>query len=329
MKIGVRIPCYRSWCRAEQIRRIAKTVEVAGFNSLWVQDHLVAPLGPTEDIMVEGVSTWLSEASETKRPTTLFEYYAGDDWWLDPYSVWGFLAALTERTKLASDIVVVPYRNPIVQAKMLGTLDVLSGGRMILGTGSGHVEAESRALGTEFGARGKVHDEYIKVIRCILSDEEASFDGEYYKFGPLRTLIRSVQQPCPPIFIGGNGPRAIRRAAELGDGWLPSAPDVGALSKGMAELERACMAAGRADRLPVAASLPNLLRMGTPNTPTGKRALHSPAQAIDVLCEFQAAGVSEVALGFPMPSESAYLDQIEFFAEHVLPSFDHHSSIEG
>ena len=199
------------------------------------------------------------------------EYYAGDDWWLEPYVTWGYLAALTTRVQLASDIVVVPYRNPLVQAKMLGTLDVLSGGRMILGTGSGHVAAESQALGIDFAARGRMHDEYLRVIRLLLSQEEVTFDGEFFSFGPLRPLIETVQQP-PPIYVGGNGKRSIRRAAELGDGWLPSVTTPEALAKGLEALRAACDAIGR-PRLPVVAlSLPSLLRLDAPGATPGRRA---------------------------------------------------------
>ena len=108
MKIGVRVPCYRRWCRAPQVRAIAAAAEELGFASLWVQDHLVAPTGPREEVLVEGISDWMSGAGPgppsgarsgsgaagAPRPTTVQEYYAGDDWWLEPYVTWGYLAAL-------------------------------------------------------------------------------------------------------------------------------------------------------------------------------------------------------------------------------------------
>ena len=334
MKIGVRVPCYRRWCRAPQVRAIAAAAEELGFASLWVQDHLVAPTGPREEVLVEGISDWMSGPGSgpgsgagsgagpagAPRPTTVQEYYAGDDWWLEPYVTWGYLAALTTRVQLASDIVVVPYRNPLVQAKMLGTLDVLSGGRMILGTGSGHVAAESQALGIDFAARGRMHDEYLRVIRLLLSQEEVTFEGEFFSFGPLRPLIETVQQP-PPIYVGGNGRRSIRRAAELGDGWLPSVTTPEALARGLEALRAACDAIGR-PRLPVVAlSLPSLLRLDAPGATPGRRALQSPAEAIEILGRFEQLGVDHVALGFPMPDEHVYLDQIAYFGTEVLPAF--------
>ncbi|MCG2841143.1 TIGR03619 family F420-dependent LLM class oxidoreductase [Sandaracinobacter sp. RS1-74] len=323
MKIGVRIPVYRKWCRAAEIRRIATMAENLGFDSLWVQDHLVAPMGPAEEIAVGGTSNFLKagEGAPAAKPMSLFEYYAGDDWWLDPYVVWSYLAGITSRVTLASDILVLPYRNPVVQAKMIGTIDQLSGGRLMIGTGTGHVEAESKALGLDFAARGRMHDEYLRCIRAILAGEEASFDGEFVSFGPLRTLIRPVQQPAPPFYTGGNGPRAIRRAIELGDGWLPNAADPEGLAKGMALLESTAAEMGRTELPKVAVSLPNRIRLATPSARAGGRPLMDADAAIADLKAFEALGVDHVSIGLLMPNVDIYLEQIEFFANKVLPAF--------
>ena len=320
MKVGVRVPCYRAWCGRDEVLAIASLAEAAGFDSLWVQDHLVAPVGSGDDVVVRGLDDWMTPASTPGRKT-LQEYYAGDDWWLEPFVTWGFLAAATTRVMLASDIVVVPYRNPLVQAKMIGTLDVLSGGRMIIGTGSGHVAAESSALGVDFDVRGRMHDEYLRVITLMLSAEEVAFDGEFIRFGPLRTMIRPVQQPHPPIYVGGHGKRAIRRAAELGDGWLPSVTDPDALARGIEELRLACARIGR-DRLPtIALSLPSLFRFDTgAGRGSGSRPVTTTEAAIALLRRFEEIGVEHVSLGFPMPNVSVYLAQITHFADEVLPA---------
>jgi alkanesulfonate monooxygenase SsuD/methylene tetrahydromethanopterin reductase-like flavin-dependent oxidoreductase (luciferase family) len=213
---------------------------------------------------------------------------------------------------------VVPYRNPVVQAKMLGSLDVLSNGRMILGTGTGHVRGESDALGLDFDVRARAHDEYLRIMKAVLSSEEVSFEGEFFRFGPIRTLIRSVQQPHPPIWIGGHGRRALRRAAELGDGWLPSSLDPDALARGIDELREACAAIGREDLPTIAMSAPNRFRFagrsGAGRNPT------SPDDAIGLLTRYRALGVEHVSLGFAMPSLDVYLEQIAFFAREVMPA---------
>ena len=324
MKIGIRIPCYRKWCRGPEVRRIAECVENLGFDSLWVQDHLVAPLGPPEEIAVGGTSNFLKAddtAAAPAQPVSLFQYYAGDDWWLDPYAVWAFLAGVTSRVMLASDIITLPYRNPIVQAKMIGTIDQLSGGRLMIGTGTGHVEAESKALGIDFSKRGRMHDEYLRVIRTILSSEEAAFEGEFVSFGPLRTLIRPVQSPAPPFYTGGNGPRAIRRAIELGDGWLPNAADAEGLAKGIELLEATAKEMGRTELPRVAVSLPNRIRLATPSARAGSKPLMSAAEAIAELKAYEVIGADHVALGLLMPNVDVYIEQIEAFARDVLPAF--------
>ncbi len=325
MKIGLRIPCYRRWCRAAEVRRIAETAEALGYDSLWVQDHLVAPIGTAEETAVGGTSDFLKAEGGIARPpappTSLFDYYAGDDWWLDPYPLWAFLAGITSRVTLASDILVLPYRNPIVQAKMIGTIDQLSNGRLLIGTGTGHVAAESKALGLDYAQRGRMHDEYLRAIRAILGSAEASFAGEFVSFGPLRTLIRPVQSPAPPFYTGGNGPRAIRRAIELGDGWLPNAADAEGLAKGIALLEKTAAEMGRTELPPVAVSLPNRIRLATPGARAGSRPLMRADEAIAALKAYEALGVEHVSLGLLMPNADLYIEQIEHFARDVLPAF--------
>ena len=250
MEIGVRVPCYRQWCRRAEVEAIATQAEETGFASLWVQDHLVAPTGSREATAVRG-----PQRLDVRRrgraggggAKTIAEYYAGDDWWIDPYAMWGFLAGVTKRVQLGSDILVIPYRHPVVQAKLIGSLDVLSDGRMIVGTGSGHVPAEAAVLGVDFDARARLHDEYLRIIVAMLSAEEVSFEGEFHRFGPLRTMIRPVQQPHPPIWVGGNGRRAIRRAVELGQAWLPSVVEPEALARGIDELHRVAAERDRID----------------------------------------------------------------------------------
>lgn len=324
MKIGIRIPCYRNWCRADAVRRIATLAEGHGFDSLWVQDHLVAPVGSAAETAVGGTSNFLKHGegeAPPAAPMTIQQYYAGDDWWLDPYPVWSFLAGITQRVTLASDILVLPYRNPIVQAKMIGTIDQLSNGRLLIGTGVGHVEAESKALGLDYGSRGRMHDEHLRIIRAILGNEETSYEGEFTSFGPLRTLIRPVQTPAPPFYTGGNGPRAIRRALELGDGWLPNAADADGLAKGIAVLETMAAEMGRTTLPKIAVSLPNRIRLDSPSARAGSKPLMSAAEAILELKSYEALGVEHVSLGLLMPNVDVYEEQIAYFAARVLPAF--------
>jgi probable F420-dependent oxidoreductase len=322
MEIGVRVPCYRRWCARAEAAAIATQAEETGFASLWVQDHLVAPVGPPEITAVQGLSGWMSgSAAPAGGAKTVAEYYAGDDWWIDPYAMWGFLAGVTERVKLASDILVVPYRHPVVQAKLIGSLDVLSDGRMIVGTGSGHVPGEAAALDVDFAARARLHDEYLRIIVALLSADEVSFEGEFHRFGPVRTMIRPVQQPHPPIWVGGNGRRAIRRAVELGQAWLPSVVEPEALARGIDELRRVAAEHERPDEPTVALSMPSLIRLADPSAPPTRRPPLGADDAIALLQRYADLGVSHVSLAFPTPSATVYLRQMELFAEQVLPAF--------
>jgi probable F420-dependent oxidoreductase len=322
LEIGVRVPCYRRWCGRAEAKAIATRAEEIGFASLWVQDHLVAPTGSPEATAVTGLSGWMSGAeSPPRQATTVAQYYAGDDWWVDPYAMWGFLAGVTERVKLASDILVIPYRHPVVQAKLIGSLDVLSGGRMIIGTGSGHVPAEAAVLDVDFDVRARLHDEYLRIIIAMLTADEVAFDGEFHRFGPVRTMIRPVQQPHPPIWIGGNGRRAIRRAVELGQAWLPSVVEPEALARGIDELHRVAAEHERDAPPAVAVSMPGLIRLADPAAPPAKRPPMTAEQAVELLQRYADLGVGHVSLAFPTPSAAVYLRQMELFAEQVLPAF--------
>jgi len=317
MKVGVRIPCYRRWVGADEVREMAVAAEAMGYESLWVQDHLVAPVGSREETTVGGLSQWMEPDAPPRPALTAAEYYAGDDWWLDPYPVWAYLAAVTSRVRLCSDIVVIPYRNPVVQAKMLGTIDVLSKGRLTIGTGSGHVAAESAALGVDFDHRGDLHDEYLRVIVAVLGGREVSFEGAHYRFGPVRTLIEPVQRPHPPIAVGGNSRRAIRRAVEHGDAWLPSMTAPADLARGVEALHEECERAGRLSPPAIYISLPSGMKIRDPAAPG-----HGGSTAEDLLARlvaYEAVGVSHAALAFPMPDLGTYLRQLQLFADGVLP----------
>ena len=317
MKIGVRVPVYRPWCDARAVREVGRLAEAAGYDALFVQDHVVAPVDPALDLTVDGVSGWLSGDQPAER-VSLMDYYGGGDWWLDPFSVWAYLAAVTERVTLGSDIVVAPYRNPLVQAKMLATIDVLSEGRLLIGTGTGHVEAEFRTLGVDWERRGALHDEYLQVIDAFLSGRELRHDGELVSFGPTRTMIQTVQDPRPPIFVGGNGARSIRRAAQHGDGWLPSDLTPDQLQRGIEALAAASAAAGRDTAPRVALSLPNPIKLDTGDLPSSGRPPTSAAAVVDLCGRYAALGVELVVLVFPMPSLDVYLRQLETAAAQVL-----------
>lgn len=141
--------------------------------------------------------------------------------WYDAAVTLGFLAAATARVRLLSHVMVVPYRHPLVVAKAFATLDRLSGGRVILGAGCGHLKPEFRSLGVNYEERGPITDEYLQAIRLAWENECATFQGRFVQFRDVTVAPRPAQQPRPPIWVGGNSRAAVRRAVRHGDGWIP------------------------------------------------------------------------------------------------------------
>ena len=188
---------------------LATTAEEAGFESLWTVEHVVVPAG-----------------YESRYPYSRSGRMAGgaEDFDLPDPLVWlSFLAGVTSSIRLATGILILPQRNPVVLAKEVATLDALSGGRVILGVGSGWLAEEVAAIGSDFADRGDRTDEYIGALRTLWSHDLASFDGPTVSFDDVYLRPRPHDGPVP-IVIGGHSPRAARRAGELGDGFFPAAP---------------------------------------------------------------------------------------------------------
>ena len=176
--------------------RVARAAEAAGFESLWAGEHVVlpdpqappSPMGPTEPI-------------------------------LDPAIALTFAAANTTRVRLGTGIIILPQRNPLVLAKELASLDVLSAGRLIVGIGVGYLEPEFRALGAPFEDRGAVTDEYLAAMCAIWGQAKPAYQGRFVSFANVQAHPQPVQQPHPPFVIGGRSAPAFRRAVSQGHGW--------------------------------------------------------------------------------------------------------------
>ena len=176
------------------ILRIAKKADALGFDYLTVPEHIVMPSDMVE-IMGARYPEGLSAAA--------------------------FLAGATERIKLLNYVLVLPYRNPVVLAKQIATLDWLSNGRMTLGTAAGHLEREFDILKVPYHERGAMTDEYLAAIIELWTSDKPKFQGKYVQFDEIHFEPKPISQPHPPIYIGGNSKPAMRRAANVGDGWLP------------------------------------------------------------------------------------------------------------
>ncbi|MFE7036704.1 LLM class F420-dependent oxidoreductase [Streptomyces sp. NPDC057621] len=239
--------------------------------------------------------------------------------WYDPVATLAFLAGVTERVRLLSHVAVVGLRHPLATAKQYATLDHLSGGRLILGVGAGHVQEEFEALGVDFERRGAVLDECIDALRAALGpDEYPSHHGKLYDFEGLGQLPRPAQEHVP-VWVGGSSPAAVRRAAVRGDGWLPQGDPRERLPEQIARLGRLREEAGVTRPLTVGA-ITEPLYVGRPSWAVGRRTVSGSAEEIaESLRAYAAMGVHQIQVRFRSRSRAELTDQIAAFGSGVGP----------
>ena len=210
MKYGFYLPNSGAGAEPDALADIAKLGDRLGFYCMVMPDHILQPnqinstypYSLTGDILAAGQS--------------------GDGEWPEQITTLAYLAGITERIRLVTSVMIIPYRNPILTAKMLSTLDMLSKGRLILGAGVGWMEEEFELLNTEpFAERGAVTNEYLRAFIELWTKDDPKFEGKYVNFSDITFLPKPVQKPYPPIWIGGQSKPAIRRAAQIGDCWHP------------------------------------------------------------------------------------------------------------
>jgi len=275
-----------------ELLRVAQACDRAGFFYIAVCDHVCIPRE-------------LAAAMSTV--------------WYDPVATLGWLAAATRSVRLLSYVYVAAYRHPLQTAKAFATLDTLSGGRVILGVGAGHLEAEFAALGIDFARRGALLDDAIDVIAKAFVDEFPQHDGPVWKVHDVGIRPRPVQRPRPPIWVGGNTPAALRRAAARGDGWLPQGTVRDQLPGQIATI--------REHRRRVRGDVPieigansEWLYLGKPSFDLGPNSRAGSGEAIAAsLLELRAMGVSHCGVRFRTRSCDELVDQIGAFAAEVAP----------
>jgi probable F420-dependent oxidoreductase len=311
MRFGVAVPNYRRLASPENLHHVATRFEALGFDSLWVTDHVVVP-----------------EPHREMFGTTVY----------DPISVLAFLAAVTQRVELGTAVLVIPYRDPINVAKQLATIDNLSGGRLVFGTGAGWAREEFEALGVAYDERGPMTDEYLRVILELWTNPMPSYDGRYVRFNDVHAEPRPLRQPHPPVLVGGYSKKAIRRAVTLGQGWLPDGMSLPELDQAIRFLRQTAEASGRDP-----ASLSVTLRTGlflTEISDSGNKEKSaapweqsaafavgearlpfrgSTAQVVDDIGEAARLGVDQLIFESPVQRGDERLDTLEAFASDVLP----------
>ncbi|MFD3875704.1 LLM class F420-dependent oxidoreductase [Streptomyces sp. NPDC058623] len=239
--------------------------------------------------------------------------------WYDPVATLAFLAGITERVRLLSHVAIVGLRHPLVTAKQYATLDHLSGGRLVLGVGAGHVQEEFEVLGVDFERRGAVLDETLDALRAALGPEEyPEFAGERFSFRDLGQLPRPAQARIP-VWIGGSSPAAVRRAAVRGDGWLPQGDPREKIPGQVARIRELREAAGVTGPLEIGA-ITEALYVGEPGWDTGRRALTGKAEALaESLREYATLGVDQIQVRFRSRDRNELVDQITAFGAEVAP----------
>ena len=212
MKYGLHLAGGALVCGRKELKEVAAAAEELGFDSILIGDHII-------------------NAKHIESPWPYTEYYGNDVKqlpmsiytdvpWLDPFDTLAFLAGVTEKPRLGMSVLIVPYRNPYDVARRVATLDVLSGGRMILGVGVGWMEEEFKLLGIPFKERAQRTREYIAVMKAVWTQENPRFDGQFIKLDTdVNMLPMPLQKPHPPIWVGGESMPALRRVVEFGDGW--------------------------------------------------------------------------------------------------------------
>jgi probable F420-dependent oxidoreductase len=223
--------------------------------------------------------------------------------WYDAGSTLAFVAGATARIRLLSHVLVLPYRHPLVVAKQYGTLDHLSGGRVILGVGSGHLKPEFAVLGADYDRRGLASDEYIQAIVAAWTNEVARFDGATVAFRDVMISPRPVRRP--PIWVGGNSRAAVRRAARYGDGWVPWELTPEDFASAAAYAKRIRVEAGGADDLALVAPL------AVSETATRD-------ELVRRIEGWRTAGATALHVGIGATTFAQFLARLEWFGTQVL-----------
>lgn len=282
----------------EALHECARAVEDAGFYAGSVTDHPVPS------------ARWLDNGG----------HYAQD-----PFAMLSMIGAVTTKLRLQTNIIVLPYRNPFVTARAVSTLDCFTNGRVILGMGAGYLKAEYKALGVDFDSRNDLMDEYMRAMKLAWTGEDFEFEGTGYKALGNRMQPTPTQRPHPPLLVGGNSKRALRRTVELGDAWHPFI-----VPKTVTDTART---ANISDNEDIVAAMDYMKahceKIGREVPPkvicSSTFSLHgdwNAQEAIDSFAALKAIGVDGAGASPYTDDRSEYLDHIRRFGEEVIPKID-------
>jgi len=228
---GLDVGIYGPLANPQTILQLAQHAETVGFESIWLADHVAFPVSFKSEYPYSAQGNFPSRLSDPL---------------MEPVATMGVLVGATRRVRIGTAALIMPYRNPVLLARMLVTLDHFSGGRIILGAGVGWLEEEFKVLDSyDFKKRGRVTDEYLEIFKAVCAGGEVSYRGETYAFDPIFSSPGSVQRPHPPILIGGLSNAALRRVVRHGNGWLAVSAPPEKLRERLVMLEQLTAEAGR------------------------------------------------------------------------------------
>jgi probable F420-dependent oxidoreductase len=307
MKLGIFLPISGRAASRETLMEAAQRAETLGFDSVWAADRIIIPWE------IKTPYPYAAEQRFIVPPDRPF---------LEPLTCLAFLAGCTKKIMLGMSVLVLPYRHPLYWAKIATTIDHLSKGRLILGVGVGWMVEEFEALGASFKNRGSLSDEQLKLVDSIWKEKKASFAGRYYSFRDIAFEPKPFQKLRIPIWVGGEGIHAQRRAGLYGDAWFPYFVKITPreLASRFENVRRSATEAGRdPSQIHFACCLPIELSQ-KPLPQEEDRLRGSPQQLIERLRSFKKIGVEHMGLQFMVPRWPDRQEQIERFAREVMPS---------
>ncbi len=307
MEIGISIPRLPD---TQGLRRFVESAEELGFESVLAGDHIVLPTAGTNQY------PYTSDGSFS-RPT--------DEPYLETMTLLGYLAACTSRIKLGSTVIILPYRNPVVQAKMFASLDVLTNGRIICGVGVGWLEKEFETLGLDYHQRGEMTNEFLEIMQALWTQPDPEYHGKYYSFDGIKFEPKPVQQPSIPIWVGGHTKAALRRTAKYVSCWHTSRQTPDFVAGNLPYLRERIEKEGR-DQSEVTISLKRSLHftdMGMNEggyVRSGGSLVASTQEVLDDLHICQEIGINQLTFDFRVESLPDSINVMEHLADKVLPA---------
>lgn len=297
MEIGCHLPTtvVPPAAAREALVTFAREAEKRAFASLWVSDHVIIPT------VTAGYPGGTTFPHPPDRP------------YLEAVAMLAAVAMCTTRARLGASVFILGHRHPVLMAKMLATIDVLSSGRLICGVGVGWWRHELEILGAPFHARGRQADEALRLFKELWTAERPAHEGEFFRVRDIGFAPKPLQKPHPPIWVGGDSPGAFRRVVALGDGWHAMSRSPAQLQEGLARLRAAAEAAGRPFE-----TIQISLRFELSDNVLAR----GHQSVIDRLCEYKRLGVGHVVVVFRREDPARMLELLDLVAGTIRPAVD-------